>query len=132
MPQASARRSNSSLDFTAGFSYFLRAREGEDLFSISECYNKIRDFVDMRRACDHAINMPRMIQIRNVPDEVHRKLKVRAAKEGVTLSELLAREARRLAEEPKLTELREYFLSRPRWKLRPSAAVIIRQERDRR
>jgi plasmid stability protein len=76
--------------------------------------------------------MSRMIQIRNVPDEVHRKLKIRAAKEGVTLSELLGREARRLAEQPTLEELREYFLSRPRRKLRPPPAVIIRQERDRR
>jgi plasmid stability protein len=73
-----------------------------------------------------------MIQIRNVPDEVHRKLKIRAAKEGVTLSELLAREARRLAEQPTLEELREYFLSRPRRKLRAPPAVIIRQARDRR
>jgi plasmid stability protein len=76
--------------------------------------------------------MPRMIQIRNVPDEVHRKLKIRAAKEGVTLSELLAREARRLAEEPTLEELRERLLSLPRVKVRTSAAAMIRQERDRR
>ena len=76
--------------------------------------------------------MPRMIQIRNVPDEVHRKLKIRAAKEGVTLSELLGREARKLAEQPTADELREYFLSRRRRKLRVPAAMIIRQERDRR
>jgi len=76
--------------------------------------------------------MPRMIQIRNVPDDVHRKLKIRAAKEGVTLSELLAREARRLAEQPTVDELRERFLSRPRRKLRVRPAEIIRQERDRR
>ena len=76
--------------------------------------------------------MSRMIQIRNVPDEVHRKLKIRAAKEGVTLSELLAREARRLAEEPTLEELRERLLALPRVKVRTSPAAMIRQERDRR
>ncbi len=76
--------------------------------------------------------MSRMIQIRNVPDEVHRKLKVRAAKEGVTLSELLAREARRLAEQPTLEEIRERLLSRPQVKLSVPPAVVIREERDRR
>jgi hypothetical protein len=74
--------------------------------------------------------MARMIQIRNVPDDVHRKLKIRAAKEGVTLSELLAREARRLAEQPTLEELRERLLSRPRVKLSRPSAEIIREERD--
>jgi antitoxin FitA len=76
--------------------------------------------------------MARMIQIRNVPDEVHRKLKVRAAKEGVTLSELLAREARRLAEQPTLDEMRERLLSRPRVKPSVAPAAAIREERDRR
>jgi plasmid stability protein len=76
--------------------------------------------------------MAKMIQIRNVPDEVHRKLKIRAAKEGLTLSEMLAREARRLAELPTAEEMRERLLSRPRVKLRPSAAELIRQLRDER
>jgi plasmid stability protein len=75
--------------------------------------------------------MARMIQIRNVPDEVHRKLKVRAAKEGVTLSELLAREARRIADEPTLEELRARLLSRPAVKLRAPPAAVVRAERDR-
>lgn len=75
--------------------------------------------------------MPRMIQVRNVPDEIHRKLKVRAAKEGVTLSELLAREARRLAEQPTLEELRERLLSKPVVKLSVPPAVVVREERDR-
>jgi plasmid stability protein len=39
--------------------------------------------------------MSRMIQIRNVPDEIHRLLRIRAAAEGITLSEMLGREARR-------------------------------------
>lgn len=76
--------------------------------------------------------MSRMIQIRNVPDEVHRKLKVRAAGEGVTLSELLAREARRLAEQPSLEEMRARLLSGPRRKLAVSPAAMVRSERDRR
>lgn len=49
-------------------------------------------------------NMSKMIQIRNVPDEIHRKLKMRAAREGRSLSSLLLREVTRLAETPSLTE----------------------------
>jgi len=73
-----------------------------------------------------------MIRIRSVPDDIHRKLKIRAAKEGITLSELLAREARRLAEQPTVEEMRDRLLSRPPVKLRPAPAALIRQERDRR
>lgn len=47
-----------------------------------------------------------MIQIRNVPDDLHRKLKPRAASEGMSLSDYLLREAREAAEKP---TLREWF-----------------------
>jgi plasmid stability protein len=76
--------------------------------------------------------MSHMIQIRNVPDELHRKLKIRAAKEGVTLSELLAREARRLAEQPTLEEIRERLASRHPAKLSVPPAAVVREERGRR
>lgn len=49
--------------------------------------------------------MPKMIQIRNVPDDLHRKLKVRAAELGMTLSDYLLAEARQLAERPTLQEV---------------------------
>ena len=41
--------------------------------------------------------MSKMIQIRNVPDDLHRALKVRAAREGMTLSAYLLREIAQLA-----------------------------------
>jgi antitoxin FitA len=41
--------------------------------------------------------MSKMIQIRNVPDEVHTALKIRAAKEGMSLSDFLRREVTRVA-----------------------------------
>jgi len=76
--------------------------------------------------------MGRMIQIRNVPEDIHRKLKIRAAKEGITLSELFLREGRRLAAEPTPEELRERILSRSTVNVRTPSAKIIREERDRR
>jgi plasmid stability protein len=46
-----------------------------------------------------------LIQIRNVPDDVHRTLKVRAAAEGTSLSEYVLREVTRAARTPTADEL---------------------------
>jgi plasmid stability protein len=48
-----------------------------------------------------------MIQVRNVPDEVHKTLKSRAAQSGLTLSDYLLRELQRIAEVPSPRELAE-------------------------
>ena len=71
-----------------------------------------------------------MIQIRNVPDALHRKLKSRAALEGMSLSDYLLAELRRLAERPTLAELRERLEKRPAANLIPSPEDVIRAERD--
>jgi plasmid stability protein len=41
--------------------------------------------------------MSKMIQVRNVPDDVHRTLKVRAAAEGLSLSDYVKRDLEELA-----------------------------------
>jgi len=74
-------------------------------------------------------DMSKMIQIRNVPDEVHKKLKMRALEEGLTLSDLLAREARQLAERPTLAQMRARLLRRERVSLPESAAELVRGAR---
>jgi hypothetical protein len=48
--------------------------------------------------------MSKMIQIRNVPDELHRTLKVRVAKAGMTLSDYLLSEIEQVAEKPTMNE----------------------------
>ena len=48
--------------------------------------------------------MPVMIQLRNVPDDIHRKLKARAAEAGMSLSDYILKDVRRLAEQPTLEE----------------------------
>jgi antitoxin FitA len=40
----------------------------------------------------NVVDMSKMIQVRNVPDEMHRELKMRAAAEGISLSDLIKRE----------------------------------------
>jgi plasmid stability protein len=74
--------------------------------------------------------MSKMIQIRNVPDALHRKLKARAALEGMSLSEYLLSEVRRAAERPSVSELRQRLAQRTPVQPSLSPARALRQERD--
>jgi hypothetical protein len=76
--------------------------------------------------------MPKMIQLRHVPDDIHRKLKAQAAMEGLSLSDYLIREVRRVAERPTLEELRERLARRKPVTPRVSPAKAVRAERERR
>ena len=73
--------------------------------------------------------MSKMIQLRNVPDSLHRTLKARAAMAGMSLSDYLISEMRQLAARPTLSELRERVQRRERV-MKVSAAAVIREERD--
>ncbi len=74
--------------------------------------------------------MSKMIQIRNVPDALHRKLKARAALNGMSLSDYLLSELREIADVPTLREWQQKLETRQPVKLSVSAADIIRAERD--
>ena len=76
--------------------------------------------------------MSKMIQLRHVPDELHRKLKARAAMEGVSLSDYLLQEAERLAERPTLNDLRRRLSQRDAITPRIPPAKAVRAERERR
>jgi antitoxin FitA len=74
--------------------------------------------------------MSKMIQIRNVPDQVHRILKARAASEGMSLSDYLLTELKEIAERPTLAEMRSRLEKLERLPGSVSAAELIREERD--
>lgn len=74
--------------------------------------------------------MSRMIQVRNVPDNVHRTLKAQAALAGMSLSDFLLAEIRRVAERPTIAELRERLRRRSIVSGDLSAAEAVRRERD--
>ncbi len=74
--------------------------------------------------------MSKMIQLRNVPDSLHKKLKARAALEGVSLSEYLISEARRWAERPSLSELKQRLAGRKRVTPGETPSDAIRAERE--
>ena len=74
--------------------------------------------------------MPTMVQIRNVPDELHRRLKARAALQGMSMSEYILGELKRCLERPTRAELLKRVSELPPVRLRPSAAAAVRKERD--
>lgn len=74
--------------------------------------------------------MSRMIQVRNVPDSLHRTLKAQAALSGMSLSDFLLAEIRQVAERPTIEELRERLRRRSRVVAPLSVAEAVRRERD--
>jgi plasmid stability protein len=74
--------------------------------------------------------MSKMIQLRNVPEALHRRLKARAALEGMSLSEYLLAEVRRAAERPSVSELRQRLAQRTPVKVSISPARAMREERE--
>ena len=74
--------------------------------------------------------MSKMIQLRNVPDNLHKVLKSRAALAGMSLSDYLLEEIQRYAEYPTLEELRQRLQTRTRIRPTVPPAQMIREERD--
>jgi hypothetical protein len=71
------------------------------------------------------------VQVRGVPDDVHRRLKSQAALSGQSLNEFLLARMAEIARTPTLPELAERIRERAPY-TGPSTASIIREERDRR
>lgn len=74
--------------------------------------------------------MSKMIQLRNVPDSLHRVLKARAAMAGMSLSDYLLAEIREIAERPTLAELRERLHKRKPVAADLDTPRLLRQERE--
>jgi plasmid stability protein len=74
--------------------------------------------------------MARMIQIRHVPDALHRRLRSRAAMAGMTLSDYLKQELERSAAQLTPAELRSRLVTLSRTKLQEQPADAVRAERD--
>lgn len=74
--------------------------------------------------------MSKMIQLRHVPDDLHRKLKARAAMAGLPLSDYLIREVRKIAEQPTPEEMRERLRQREQYRGKTSPTDVVRAERD--
>ena len=79
---------------------------------------------------NHALHMSVTIQIRNVPGQLHRRLKARAALSGMSLSDYLLDEISRVAERPTVEELSARLESRSAISLDISPADAVRAERS--
>ena len=77
----------------------------------------------------YANSMAVMIQVRNVPDALHRSLKARAAMAGMSLSDYLLGELREIAERPTLAELRERLHTRRPLSVTLDTGGLVREER---
>jgi plasmid stability protein len=74
--------------------------------------------------------MSKMIQLRNVPDALHRTLKARAALAGMSLSDYLLAEIKESAERPTLAEMRERLHMRKPVSLQLDTARLVQEERE--
>lgn len=86
--------------------------------------------IDMCSTCKYAEIMSRMIQVRNVPEALHRALKARAATAGMSLSDYLLGELREIAERPTLAEFRERLHTRRPLNVSLDTAGLLRDERS--
>jgi len=74
--------------------------------------------------------MSKMIQLRNVPDALHRRLKARAAISGMSLSDYLLSEIKEIAERPTPAEMRQRLHQRERVTSELDTVRILHEERD--
>lgn len=86
--------------------------------------------IDMLCTCNYATHMSKMIQLRNVPDPLHRVLKARAAMAGMSLSDYLLAEIKQVAERPTLAELRDRLHTRKPVATQLDTARLLREERE--
>ena len=84
----------------------------------------------MQNACKHDGCMPNL-QVRNVPEELHRTLKAKAALEGTSLSAFLLPELEKIAKRPTRREFLQRLRMREPVHLNTTAAQLIREMRDR-
>lgn len=74
--------------------------------------------------------MPKMIQVRNVPDDLHRELRVRAARSGVSLSDYVLALAEADAATPPLSQTLQRIAGRRPMGVTESSAALVREGRD--
>lgn len=74
--------------------------------------------------------MSSLVQVRNVPAELHRRLKARAAMEGMSMSDYVLRELKKALDRPTREEILDRLRAQPVRRLERRPADVIRAERD--
>jgi len=86
--------------------------------------------MDMCATCFYTGRMSKMIQVRDVPEDLHRLLKARAAQEGMSLSDFIKRELEHTMAKPSLREWLDMVGHAKPIPSKRSGAQIIRELRD--
>lgn len=73
-----------------------------------------------------------MVQIRNVPIDFHRRLKSRAALEGMSMSDYILREMKKSLDRPSRQDVLDRIRARKTPKLPVDVAKVLREGRDER
>jgi hypothetical protein len=84
--------------------------------------------LDMSATRSNVLHMSKMIQIRNVPDEMHQALKVQAAAAGMSLSDYIKRELGYFAGKTSIEEIDARIQARGPSKVRTKTTVEILRE----
>lgn len=84
----------------------------------------------MSLTCSHVFDMSKMIQIRHVPDALHRKLKIRAAEADMTLSDYIKGELEQMAARPTLAQIAARLKALEPVELGESVVDILGEARD--
>jgi hypothetical protein len=91
---------------------------------------KTAEMIDMSTARSNVDYMSKMIQIRNVPDELHRSLKTRASAAGMTMSDYIKKELSWASEKDSWEEIRARAKARGPSRMTTQEIVdIIREHR---
>jgi antitoxin FitA len=80
-------------------------------------------------ACAILVAMGKMVQVRNVPDQLHRELTRRARARGQTLTDYIQEILEREVSRPPAAEVFQRISARPPVKLGRPAAELIHEER---
>jgi plasmid stability protein len=78
----------------------------------------------------YAVVVPKTIQIRDVPDDVHQRLTIRASEERRSLSELVRAEIVEIARRPTMAEMLDRLASRPVLEVPESPTEALTRERS--
>lgn len=76
------------------------------------------------------VSMPKNLQIKNVPDDVHAQIRQRAAEDGVTISDYLLRVAENATKRPTIEEMVRRLQERGPIEVSIEPVDIIRADRD--
>ena len=74
--------------------------------------------------------MNKMIQVRNLTPELHKKVKIRVAEEGMTITDWVESLIVREVSKPSMKDIYARLRAKKPIDLKPSAAEMIREDRD--